>query len=147
LSSIEAQLREVEIIFGQAKTVDEGMKSLGERYWELNKKFPQEEEEALKMLSVLARNLNIEIVSVKVDPKIIFLDENSQEVEIEGKTCQVAHATIEMRCFYKDLVKYIGTLKKNLPAFINIERLGIVKDKSGMPRLNIILGLNLYFLS
>ena len=77
----------------------------------------------------------------------MFLDENNQKVEIEEKTCELVPVTIEMKCFYKDLVKYIETLKKSLPAFISIERLRINKDKSGIPRLNIVLDLNLYLLS
>lgn len=148
LISVESQIKEIEAVIGEAKTRDEGIRLLKARYQELNNKFPQGEEDSLRMLSDFAKKLNIELISIRPQPKREFLDGNNQKVEIEGMTCLIIFVSIEMKCFYKDLVKYIQTLKESSGlTFVTFEKLRISKDKSGTPKLNITLDLNLYLLS
>ncbi len=148
LISQESQIKEIEAVIGEAKTMDEGIRLLKARYQGLNNKFPQKEEDSLRMFSDIAKKLNIEIISIRPQPKREFLDEDNQKVEIEGATCLTVLVTIEMDCFYKDLVKYIQALKEASGlAFVTLEKLQITKDKSGTPKLNIVLDLSLYLLS
>lgn len=148
LISQESQIEEIEAVIGEAKTMDEGIRLLKARYQELNNKFPQGGEDSLRILSDIAKKLNIELISIRPQPKREFLDENNQKVEIEGATCLIIFVSIEMKCFYKDLVKYIQTLKESSGlTFVTFEKLRISKDKSGTPKLNITLNLNLYLLS
>lgn len=144
---IEAQIQGIEAMIGKGESMAAGMQFLIERYQELNNQFPQKEEESIRMLSRLSRELNIKLISLKPQPKVVFLDQNKQAVEIEGKTCQKVYVSLEMKCFYKDLVKYITSLKRDLPAFVTVEKLRISKSTSATPRLNVILDINLYFLS
>lgn len=143
----ERQIQEIETMLGDAKSLDEGIRLLKERHQRINKKFPQKEEEGIKILSDFARKLNIQILSIEPKPKQEFLDENNNKVTIEGMTCQSLLVSIEMSCLYKDLVRYIQVLKESLPAFFTIETLKINKDKSGTLRLNVKFDINLYILS
>ncbi|MEA3560852.1 MAG: hypothetical protein U9R31_03680 [Candidatus Omnitrophota bacterium] len=147
LAGLQRQIYEIEAVIGRAKTTDKNIRALVEKSQKLNNAFPQKEEESLKMLSQLARNLNIELNSVKPQLRAVFLGEDKKEVKIEGKTCQKIFVSLEMKCFYKDLVKYIETLKKVLPALATVEILKAGKDCSGTTKLNVTLGINLYLLS
>lgn len=147
LISADNEIGEIEAAISEAKTADEGIRLLKQRYQELNNKFPPGEEDSLRMLSDFAKKLNIEITSIKPGgSKRPFLDEDNKNVEIEGKTCQIVSVSIEMSCLYKDLVEYLQTLKESLPAFMSIEKLKISKDKLLTKKLNITLDLNLYLL-
>ena len=147
LAGLQRQIYEIEAVIDRAKTTDKSIQALIEKSQKLNNAFPRREEESLKMLSQLARNLNIELNSVEPQLRTVFLDEDKKEVKIEGKTCQKIFISLEMRCFYKDLVKYIETLKKVLPALVSVEILKAGKDRSGTTKLNVTLGIKLYLLS
>lgn len=145
--TLEGGVKRVEKIMDKSRTIEEAIKTLEERGQELKNKFFQKEEESLRMLSVFAKGLNIELISLKPLAKQVFLDADNREIKIEGRACQVIPVSLEMRCFYKYLIKYLDTLNKKLPAFITIERLNINREKPGVSRLNILLELNLYLLS
>ncbi|MCK5179844.1 MAG: hypothetical protein KAR32_09965 [Candidatus Omnitrophica bacterium] len=147
LSGIQEQIRQIEGKAAGSGGTGRGIMGLEERYRWVNSKFPEKEEKALRMLSDLAKESSIEILSIKSQPKVDFLDENSQKVQIEGRVCQKFIVTIEMKALYGDLVEYVNILKESLPAGITVERMSIRKDVSGMRQLSIILGLNLYLLS
>lgn len=148
LTEIESAIKYIEEkVIGQGKTIEEGIQSLNARYQELNKRFPSKEEESLVMISEFARKLNIEIVSISPQPKVAFLSAGSP-ISIEGKTCQRFAVSIQMRCLYKDLVRYLEALKKDIPMFTTIEGLTISRDSSTQTlRLNVSLGLSIYLLS
>lgn len=143
----EKQIQDIETTIGKDKTLEKGIELLQVSRRRLNNKFPPKEEGGLEMLSDFAKKLNIEFISIEPKPKQAFLDENGSKVELEGKSCQGVLVAIEIKCLYKELVKYIQLLKESLPAFVTIETLRVNKDKSGMPKLNVILNLNLYILA
>ena len=147
LSDLNNQIRQIEAITSQTTLTDEGIRIIRQRHQQLIDKFPQKEEESLRMLSDLAGNLNVELVSIKPQPKTVFLDQNKNAVEIEGRVCQKVYVSIEIKSLYKDLVKYIQTIKESLPAFISIEKLNIGKDRLQAPKLKVLLELNLFLLS
>lgn len=148
LISIENQIKEIEVLIGEAKSIDEGIRLLKARSQELNNRFPPGEEDSLKILSNIAKKMNIELISIRPQSKKEFVDADNRKVEIEGKTCSTILVSIEMKCYYKDLVKYVQILKESADfAFITFEKLQISKDKSGTPKLNITLDFNLYLLS
>lgn len=148
LSGLENEIKQIEAMAGEPTIRGETIKSMQERLQELNNKFPAQEEEALRMLSDSAQKLNIELISIKPQPKKILLDQYGKEVKIAEKTCRIVFVSVKMKCRYEDLVKYIEILKQDLPGFVTVERLNIVKDKFGKTvKLNIRLDFNLYFLS
>ncbi len=147
LAGVENQIHQIEALVEKGKTIDEGIRIFQERYQQLTAKFPPREEEGLKVLADFARKQNIEVVSTDSQGKAPCRGENQQEIEAEGKKCQVLLISMEMRGSYRDLVQYLETIKKELPVFITVERLSIARDGYGPTRLRVILSLNLYLLS
>jgi len=147
LSENEKQIHEIEAMISKAKSREEGIALLKERLEELNNKLPSRGEESFKVLSDLARKLNVELISIQPDTKKLFVDENNNKVEVEGMFCQVVFVSLELKCFYSELTSYIKALESDLPAFVNIETLTIEKDRALASKLNVRLGLNLYLLS
>ena len=67
---------------------------------------------------------------------------------IEGKACEELSVSMEIRCLYNDLIRYIETLRNSLPAFVSIEKISVTKDKSASPsKLYVRLYIKLYLLS
>ena len=147
LNGVQSQIQQIEMTFGQGKSIEEGMRLLTERYRQLDAKFPLKEEEGLRLLSDMARQLNVEIVSTKLQPKKEFEDSSHTKVQIDGKTCQELKITIDVRSTYKDLVEYIKTLKEQLPVYITVENLKINKASREVSPLNVTLEINFYLLS
>jgi len=147
LEGIDSQIQVVEAFLSSAGSMAGGLERLKEKDQYLIDKFPPKEEAALQMLSEFAKKLNIEVASVTPAPKEDFIYGNSEKVEIEGKACQRVPVALELKGSYKNLVQYIETIRESLPAYVVLEKLKIVKNKEGLPKLKIVLDMSLYLLS
>jgi len=143
---LENQIKRIEETMRQAKTVEGTAKLLNNRYLELNEKFFQRDEEGLDMLSVFARRANIEVVSVKASPKAAFTDQSGAKIDFQGKALQAEVVTMEMKCFYRDLVRYLEFLNSTFPALLSCEKMKITRENPKSIRLNVTLELKLYSL-
>lgn len=144
LYSAEKEIAEIESIISESKSMDTGINLLQEEYRVLNRKFPQAEEDALKALSETARTLKIELVSVRSQPKAALLDAENKGLIMDNLACQKVACSIEMRCAYKELAKYLSLLRESVPAFLVIDGLKVIKDDAGASRLNIIINISAY---
>lgn len=153
--AVEEEIHEIESLVDGSVPIDQSLSMLKERYQELDSKFPDKEEETLRALSDFAQKLNIDIVSIKPQRKrIVWEKEEEEAVQVDGKVCQCVTVSIDIRCFYQDLVKYVEVLKKELPAFMVVASVRLIKDKSRVKelkltrdKLNVILIVELYLLS
>lgn len=143
---VNSQIQEIEAIVVKSKTRQEGIRLLEQKYHELNAKFPRKEEETLKMLADSALAANMEIISIRPEAKTPLLDAGSHAVEIDGKACQKVFVSIELEGGYQNLVKYLESLKKTLPAFINIEKLRVVKNSTETVKVSVTLEVSFYLL-
>jgi uncharacterized protein YfbU (UPF0304 family) len=114
---------------------------------ELDRKFPKKEEETIRRLSDLAKTRGVVIVSLRTQSKTDCYAEFQQAIKIENKSCQKVRVLIDIKSTYKDMVEYVQSLKKELPAYITIEKLNMQKINPAEPALNVSLELNLYLLS
>jgi len=154
-SAVEQEIQEIESLVDGSVPIAESLSMLKEKYQELDSKFPDKEEETLRMLSDFAQKMNIDIVSIKPQRKrTVWRKEEEEAVQVDGKICQCVTVSIDVRCFYQDLVKYIEMLKKDLPAFMVVESVRLLKDKTRVKeskltrdKLNVILIVGLYLLS
>lgn len=146
LADVQSQIHEIENgIVGGAEMGDRIVR-MRERYQKIDAKFPSKEEEALRGIMDLAKQFDMEIISIRPQLKVDFLDEHSQKVMIDGKTCQKFLVSIEMKGAYEDLIKYIHALRESLLAFVTIEGVKIRGRSSMAMSLEIELDLNLYLL-
>jgi len=144
LEDAERQIQQIEAMLGSARSMDEGIQLLNKRFQQLDSKFSSGEEDSVRLLSEMARKLNVELISIKPQPKAVFLDENNQAITIRGKPCQRMLISLDMRCSYKDLVRYLRYLRDSYPMLVGIERLRIAKDQSGALKLNASFDTELY---
>jgi hypothetical protein len=148
LRETEDKIRDIETLFGKSKTIAETFELLDKRRQELDAKFPQKEEETLRIITDYARKMNIEVTSIKPQAKTAVACDDGRIVSVDGRTCQKTFVTIEMKCLYQDLVRYCEVWRRDSPAFVSVEGLKIARARSDKPGLlDVTLELNLYMLS
>ena len=145
LDATQNQISEIEGILGSAVTLEQGMVSLKDRDEALSSQFPGKEEGALKVFSDLAKELDIELVSIKSEPLRPFLIDK-EKLRIEDSVCLCVPVLLEIKCTYGDFIKYSEALQESLPALITVEKLQITRDKGDPKELNIAINFNLYLL-
>ena len=146
LISTEQQIQGIEMLLSGSQSRDEAIRVLKTRQLYLSNKFPRGEEDSLRMIPEVARKMNIEVVSLQPGLRAEFLDENGKQVIIDGKTANYLPITMEVVCFYKDMVSYLTELKNILPAFISVVNLNVKKDDRLNGKVRSIIGFNLYLL-
>ncbi|MFA4992492.1 MAG: hypothetical protein WC571_00825 [Candidatus Omnitrophota bacterium] len=146
LALTQRQIQGIEILLAGSKSRDEAIYSLKQRQQYLDSKFPQKEEESLRIITEVARKMNISVVSLQPGLRAEFLDESGKQVLIDGRAVCYLPITIEVVCFYKDLVNYLTELKNVLPAFVSVSSLNINKDSRSTGKIQANAGFNLYLL-
>ncbi|MDD5408915.1 MAG: hypothetical protein PHC71_02360 [Candidatus Omnitrophica bacterium] len=146
LALTQQQIQGIEILLAGSRGRDEAIHLLKERQQYLNSRFPQKEEASLRIISEVARKMNIDVVSLQPGLRAEFLDESGKQVLIDGKAVCYLPITIEVVCFYKDLVSYLTELKNSLPAFVSVASLNVNKDNRFPGKVRANAGFNLYLL-
>lgn len=144
--STQKQIQAIETLLVGPQGRDEAIRLLKQKQQYLTSGFPQKEDQSLRFIPEIARKMNIQVISLNPGSKTEFLDESGRQVIIEGKAASYLPISMEVSCYYKDLVKYLLDLKSNLPAFISVMNLNVQKENqlSGKVRAN--LEFNLYLL-
>ena len=142
----QQQIQGIEMLLSGSQSRDEAIRILKARQLYLSNKFPQQEEESLRLIPEIARKMNINIVSLQPGLRSEFLDASGKQVIIDGKTANYLPITLEVVCFYKDMVNYLTELKNILPAFISVVSLNIEKDNQLNGKVHSTIGFNLYLL-
>ena len=148
LQSIEQEVAEIKKIASQAGSLEKSITLFKDRYSVLQGKFPAKEEEAISKISDLARQLRINIISLKPGAKQVVFSEGKEGLAIEQKVCHNILVAIEMDCTYAELVKYLELLNEELPALVTVETIEIANGGPVTPgKLRVNLSFNLYLLS
>jgi hypothetical protein len=140
------QIQAIELLLSGSGSRDQAIRLLKQKQQYLNSKFPQKEEESLRFVSDLARKNKIYIISLQPGSKTELLDENGKSLTIQGKVANFLPITMEVSCFYKDLVKYLLELKNNSPAFISVISLNVKNDIQQNGKVRASITFNLYLL-
>ncbi len=142
----QQQIQGIEMLLAGAQGRDEAIHLLKQKQEYLSNKFPQKEEESLRLISEVARKMNIDVVSLQPGLRAEFLDESGKQVIIDAKTASYLPITMEVVCFYKDLAGYLMELKGALPAFVSVISVNVKKDDQPNGKVRAIAGFNLYLL-
>ncbi len=142
----QQQIQGIEMLLSGSQSRDEAIRILKARQLYLSNKLPQQEEESLRLIPEIARKMNINVVSLQPGSRSEFLDEAGKQVIIDGRTANYLPITLEVVCFYKDMVNYLTELKNILPAFISVVSLNIGKDNQLNGKVHSTIGFNLYLL-
>ncbi|MDD5097403.1 MAG: hypothetical protein PHU59_02800 [Candidatus Omnitrophica bacterium] len=146
LISTEKQIQGIELLLAGSQSRDEAIRLLEQRKQYLNNKFPQKEEESLRLIPEIARKMNITVVSLQPGSRTELLDATDKAVIIENKVASYLPISLEIVCYFKDLVKYALELKTILPAFVSITSLDISKEGQSNGKIRASIEFNLYLL-
>jgi len=146
LASTERQIQGIERFLVGSKSQDEAIRLLKQRQQYLNNKFPQKEEESLRLISEVAHNMNIEVVILEPQARMELMDTVGKQVTIEGKVVSFLPINLEIICFYRELIKYVQELKVKLPAFISVNSFSIKKEDQLNGKIRVNLNFDLYLL-
>ena len=146
LAQTQVQIKGIEMLLAGAQSREEAIRLLKQKQQYLSNKFPQKEEESLRFIPEIARKMNIEVISMQPQTRAEFLSVSGKQSTIDGRIVQYLPVTLELTCFYKDLVKYLLELDLGLPAFISVQSLSIKKENSVTGKIRGTVDLNLYLL-
>lgn len=146
ITVIEHKLAQVAAITREAKNLNEGMQMLEKQYQALGGMFPTKEEEALRVVSSLAKEANIAVLSLRPQSREAFIGMNGEACGLEGKTCQKMSVSLAMTCTYQELLNFVSALGAQISAYTTIEGLRITRPPEGK-RLDIAMELNVYLLA
>lgn len=146
LISTEKQIQGIEILLMGSQSRDEAIRSLEQKHQYLSNKFPQHEEESLRLIPELARKMNIEVISMQPGSRAELLDAAGKQIVIDGKVAKYLPITLQVSCYFKDLVKYALELKEALPAFVSLNSLEINKEGQPSGKIQATIEFNLYLL-
>jgi len=146
LISTEQQIQGIEILLAGSQSRDEAIRLLKERQQYLSNKFPQHEEESLRLIPEIARKMNINVISLQPGSRTELLDDAGKQIIIENRLVKYMPITLEVSCYFKDLVKYALELKTVLPAFTSINSLEINKEGQVSGKIRVNIQFDLYLL-
>jgi Tfp pilus assembly protein PilO len=145
LDQIEARIDATKTIIGRDKPLAEGFSILQKRFEEVDKKFPENEEETLQIISSLAYKSGVNISSIKPRPVRKYLDKNGSAVRIGNKTCHQIPLSISGRAAYKKLGSFLESLREEVPNLLTVEKLKVSKESSKY-ELSVDMDLTMYLL-
>lgn len=120
---------------------------LDKKYRELNLMASRQGQNILQLVTDYAQRMNIRIANIKTYPAQVLKQENNSTVVINSRVVQSLLVRMEVDSRYMNLVKYLVTLERVIPALITVERLKIKKDKVDPDKLKVTLELRFYSLS
>lgn len=109
-------------------------------------RFPDAEQKSLLAITEYAHKFQIRIEQVQTGSPEKVIDPRGEPVSVEGETCKGVRVRVKFKAEYQNLIKYIETLRKVLPAYPVIEDLEIHNGVTTVPKLSGTLGLVLYIL-
>lgn len=147
LVSREEEIKYIKSIIGDTPAEAATIPQLEKKYAHLCAVFPESEEEAIRMVSAIANELNISIISLRIRPKEVFFDSDNKPLKIDSKTCQSVLLNLSLNCRFGDLVKYIERIRREIFAFSNFELISISKPRLESPEIDVAMSFSFYLLT
>ena len=113
---------------------------------DLLRRFPDSPEISLLALADYANKFHVRISQVRAGQVEKVYGERGRRWGADGKKCSGVRVTLKFQSEYYNLVKYMETLHKALPAYMVIERIEIDNGFTTTPKLSGSIELYLYLL-
>lgn len=144
--STEQQILAIEALATDSVGRRESIRLLKRKQEYLSARLPQKEQESLRFIPEFARKMNIQVISVSPGSKTEFLDEYGKQVFIKRKVVSYLPISMDVNCYYKDLVKYLLDIKDNVPSLVRITSLDVRREDRVSGKIRANIELNLYLL-
>lgn len=146
LVQTRARVSELQSVVNMGRDIRQGISLVKDQYTWITRKFPAKEEESIQLLNEFAQGMNVEVLSIKPQPKVPYLDERNAPVFLDGRSLQAVEVSLSLRCMYKDLMSYVQKLNDSLPGYIVADRLKIARDRENSLKLLVDMEFMLYLL-
>ena len=147
LADTQRVIQEIEAMVDEGVPLHIGIDFLQQKLRVLEETFISKEGDGFKVISGTARECDVEISSLRPQPKKAVLGADGTAVEIDGKAFQHVGVVLQARCLYADLAKFTERLESGIPILVSIEKVKITKRGADDPLLDVTIELNLYLLS
>lgn len=127
--------------------VDQRISELKTMKTELSNIFPDHEEESIGLLTQLAKNNSLEILSLRPEIKKSITTQSKTPLDIDGKEFGSIFISIKMKGNYEHLMEYLKNVREKIPSLITIESMRLTQTEETENNLTITLNLNVYVAS
>ena len=90
--------------------------------------------------------MNITVIALQPGLKTELLDAADKQVIVENKVASYLPISLEIICYFKDLVMYMLELKAVLPAFTSVNSLVLKKESQLTGKIEATIEFDLYLL-
>jgi hypothetical protein len=112
----------------------------------LGRRFPDAAEKSLAMLADYANKFGVRTERIQTEKPRQVLTARGGKLGAGGKTCTGVQVSMKFKSDYYNLIKYLDTMRKILPAFLVVRNMTIDNNFSAAARLEGKLDLSLYLL-
>ncbi|MFH1848075.1 MAG: type 4a pilus biogenesis protein PilO [Candidatus Omnitrophota bacterium] len=148
LQVITEEIRAIESIDGiHHRSVAEMLDYLQEKYDSIFRRLPSQEEDALTILSSLAKDMDLEVVSIRPNKRKISANNQKDTSYGDDLSCFEVPIFLVMKGQYRAIGEYLEQLRSgDLPILIRVNTLDIRKDARNDSVLRADLNIVLYLL-
>jgi hypothetical protein len=141
------RLSDVEGIMRPQQSSQLARRALQTRANILDAAFPGDQAQTLRALAETAQKVRIELVSVRPQPEYPVLGESGSPMSVDGLSLKTVRVSLEMRCPYQDIVRYLSDLRTQIAAYLQVERFSVDKPAPPETQLHAVLEVSIYLLS
>jgi len=136
LANIEAQIEQINKMAGD-KDLAEAVKNFNAQLGDASAKFSFSQEDVIASLSKEAKDLNIDIESIKPVGSVPVK-------EVTAVNIEELSIAMQLSCGFKDVADYLKILRDNFPALVKINELDIKGSGEGKDMVGVNLQISVY---
>lgn len=139
-ASTQAELADLKKMIGEDKPLEQAILYLREKLKTYERKFPEKDEDVLRLLSAQAEKGGVDILSMTPGKKRPIKDVGGVSISVKDYTVEEMQISLNVKAQYKKLGEFLKTLKEDIPIFI---RVGDVTMSSSGDKTNETLSISL----
>jgi len=113
---------------------------------DLRRRFPDAAEKSLLMLTDYANKFGVRVERIQPEKSRRVVNARGGILGADEKICYGVQVSLKFKGEYYNLIKYLDSLRKVLPAFLVVRNISIENSFSSTPKLEGNLDLSLYLL-
>jgi Tfp pilus assembly protein PilO len=144
-SNIRDEMDRIEKTIAPGENIDDVMDRCYKKYKGLSARFPSQEETVLEQLSSMAKDLGINLDSVRPDRKSVYL-KDGVPVVIDGLHCDELQITVNFTSDYISFGKYLEAMRRDFPYLLTVQSMAMHATADQPPKISAALGVKIYLL-
>lgn len=112
----------------------------------MNERFPEDETASVSGISLAARKIGLEMVSLSAGEKEIYLDSDGKKAVFYGREVYTVAVSFRANGTFSEFYRFLEYLYSGAPAMVNVEDFRLVKDKSRPGMLEAEINMKIFLL-